>query len=112
VLDDPDGNQLFFNYPSENASDNVIEMQRNRAAQSDSALTFSVCLVAFEQRKPTGADFWNAGITSRLPSLTKGEITVEARRSKEAWIRAFFLIAASGSDPARSTASWTCDTAR
>jgi hypothetical protein len=32
VVDDPDGNQLFFNYPNETASGKTLKMKRNRPA--------------------------------------------------------------------------------
>jgi hypothetical protein len=32
VVDDPDGNQLFFNYPNETASGKIAREKRNRPA--------------------------------------------------------------------------------
>jgi hypothetical protein len=32
VVDDPDGNQLFLNYPNETASGNTVEDKANRPA--------------------------------------------------------------------------------
>ena len=33
VVDDPDGNQLFFNYPAETASGKMLDVKNNRSTR-------------------------------------------------------------------------------